>query len=279
MKIIYSITIAVLMVSCAQNEQKPTTGQPEENIQTPSKEQQTIIIKEHISKASQYNLYSRERQEEIDKGLAKDSTIAYLWQQKAMPLYKQGKYDLGLKYINQAVKFDTKNEWQEYRAFMTCIFAKRYEDAIKDFEDCKLKFGNSFVMDHSYDFYIAISKIQLNQFDQAEKLLLNEINEQVNNEGEDMVHHLNLFYLGISRFEQRKYQDAISVFDRALAKYPRFSEAVLYKSKCEAKLGNEELSYELQIEARKFGKQGHTINEDNSIYERYPYQERWEFWE
>ena len=32
-------------------------------------------------------------------------------------------------------------------------------------------------------------------------------------------------------------------------------------------------------EAIKYGKQGNSIKEDNSIYERYPYQIRWNLWD
>jgi hypothetical protein len=73
-------------------------------------------------------LYSKEWQEEINKGLVKDSTITYLWQQKAMPLFKQAKYELGMTYLDKAVKFDRNNEWQEYRGFMKCIFSKRCKE-------------------------------------------------------------------------------------------------------------------------------------------------------
>lgn len=63
------------------------------------------IIEKYFTKgALKHRLYSREREEEIDKGLKVDSTIAYLWQQKAMPLFKQGKYEIGMTYIDKAVK-------------------------------------------------------------------------------------------------------------------------------------------------------------------------------
>ncbi len=278
MKIFFKIGILVLVVvSCKQKEtEKSVDSESEINYQITSKEQQDSIIKEHlINGAFKMSLYSRERQEEIDKGLAKDSTIARLWQQKAMPLFKQGKYELGMSYIDKAVKFDKTNHWQEYRAFIKCIFAKTYKDAIKDFEDCKKKNGNGYVMDHSYNFYIALSKIQLNEFSQAEKILEEETNQQLKNQGEDMIHHLDLFYLGISRYEQGKYAEAITAFERALEKYPQFSEVLYYKAYCEAKLGNKEEAKGLIEEAKNYGEQGYTINEDNAIYERYPYQVRW----
>lgn len=279
MKSILKIGILMLIISCNKKGENPTSKY---NIKyhLASKEQQDSIIKEHLENGAwKKGLYSREWQEEIDKGLVKDSTIAYLWQQKAMPLFKQGKYELGMVYLNKAVKFDRNNEWQEYRAFMKCIFSKTYKEAIEDFEDCIKKNGNSYVMDHSYNFYIALSKIQLNEFAEAEELLEKEVNQQMQNQGEDWVHHLDLFYLGISRYEQGEYEEAIKAFDRALQKYPQFSEVLYYKAKCEGRLGNKDEAKKLIEEAKKIGKQGYTINEDNSIYERYPYQVRWNLWD
>ncbi|MGB0884032.1 MAG: hypothetical protein ACPGTG_04885, partial [Flavobacteriales bacterium] len=175
MKLILKIGILIIIASCEPNE-KQIASEIEVLHQITSKENQDSIIKQHLENGAwKEGLYSREWQEEIDKGLAKDSTIAYLWQQKAMPLFKQGKYELGMIYLDKAVQFDKNNQWQEYRAFMKCIFSKTYKEAIEDFEDCKLKNGNSLVMDHSYNFYIALSKIQLNEFAKAEELLEVEV--------------------------------------------------------------------------------------------------------
>lgn len=267
-----------LFFSCSTQEQKVNAPNTETQLTT-SKALQDSIINEHLKNGAwTKGLFSREWQAEIDKGLAKDSTIAYLWQQKAMPLFKQGKYELGMKYINQAVKYN-REEWQEYRAFMTCIFAKNYRDAIADFEDCKKRKGNSFVMDHSYNFYIALSKIQLNQYAEAEELLTQEVAEQTEKQGEEWVHYLDLFYLGIAEFEQGKYEGAIEVFDKALKLYPEFSEVIYYKGNSLGRLGDKKAAKELTATAKEYGKKGFSVNEDNAIYERYPYQIRWELWE
>lgn len=265
-----------LIASCSIENKENKNSEKTKN--TSSKEQQVAIMKEHlVNGAWKHRLYSIERQEEIDKGLKKDSTIAYLWQQKAMPLFKQGKYELGMEFIDKAVEYD-RERWQEYRAFIKCIFAKTYKDAIIDFEDCKKRFGNNYVMDHSYNFYIALSKIQLNQFEEAEKILTNETNLQAKEKGEDWVHHLDLFYLGITKFEQKKYKEAINVFNNALKLYPNFSEVLYYKGICLEKLDKKEEALQWIEEAKKYGKKGYTINEANAIYEKYPYQIRWQLW-
>lgn len=239
------------------------------------KEQQDSIIEKYLKNGAwKYWVYSQEWQSEVDKGLAQDSTIAYLWQQKAMPLIKQGKYEIGLEYIDKAVKYD-REQWQDYRAFIKCIFAKTYREAIIDFQDCKKRFGNAFVMDHSYDFYIGLSYLQLNEFEQAEKVFKMDFDRIIVDKRKDWLHHLDLFYFGISKYELKKYQEAIEMFDMALEIYPEFSDVQAYKAICLSKLGRKEEAIELDRLAELNGKAGNTINEDNVIYERYPYQMRW----
>lgn len=230
---------------------------------------------EHLKNdAWRHGLYSRERQEAIDKGLEKDSTISYLWQQKAMPLFKQGKYEVGMQYIDQAVKYNRRG-YQDYRAFIKCIFAKTYREAIVDFEDYKKRYGNGFVMDHTCDFYIALSYLQLNEFEKAEAIFEKDHAYQLKEKGADWLHHLDLFYYGISRYEQGNYSGAIEMFDLALDFYPDFSDVQMYKAKCLMKQGKTEEGEALHEIAEINGRKGFTINEDNAIYERYPYQVRW----
>lgn len=244
-------------------------------IEEVEQQSQDSIISEHLKNGAwKHSYYSREWQEEIDEGLQKDSTIAYLWQQKAMPLFKQGKYELGMRYIDMAVKYDRRS-YQEYRAFIKCIFAKRYEEAIADFEDCKMRFGYSYVQDHSYDFYIALSKIQLNEFTEAKGILERDIKLLEETAGSSVIHHLDVFYLGICCYELGDYDKAREVFDWAIELYSQFSDAQYYKALCLQRLGEQEAAKELYRIAQSNGKQGYTINEDNAIYERYPYQVRW----
>ena len=239
------------------------------------KEKQEEIINEHLKNGAwKYELYSREWQEEIDKGLAKDSTIAYLWQQKAMPMFKQGKYEVGMEFIDKAVKYN-RQRWQDYRAFIKCVFAKTYREAIADFQDCKKRFGNSYVMDHTYDFYIGLSYLQLNEFEMAEQTFQKDYEYQLKDKGEDWLHHLDLFYFGISKYEQKNYLGAIEIFDKALKIYPDFSEVQIFKADCLRKIGKTEEAKDLQKLGEINGRKENTINEDNVIYERYPYQIRW----
>lgn len=267
--------VCLLLFACTKTSKIQKELAKEELVIVVEKAKQEAIVEEYlVNGAKKKPLYSREREEQIDEGLKKDSTIAYLWQQKAMPLFKQGKYEAGMVFVDKAVKYD-RERWQDYRAFIKCIFAKTYREAILDFEDCKLRYGNSYVMDHTYDFHIALSYLQLNEFEKAEQIFKKDIAYAKAKRGEDWLHHLDLFYYGISIYEQKRYEEAIVQFDRALQLYPEFSDVQYYKAICLNYLGQPEDAQALYLLAEKNAKEGYTINEDNVIYERYPYQIRW----
>jgi len=261
-KFYFLVCLTISLFSCAQEKSKT------------KKERQDAIIKEYLEDCAQnynYTINMAEWQECLDNGLKKDSTIAYLWQQKAMPLFKARKYEAGMIFLDKAVKYDRKS-WLPYRAFIKCIFSKTYKEAIADFEDSKKIFGNTYEMDHTYDFYIALSYLQLNDFKKAEEIFKRNFDEIKKAQGEEAFHHLDLFYFGIAKYEQQKLEEAIAIFDKALEKYPEFSDVEMYKGICLYKLGQKEKAEALIEKAREDLKKGYTINEDNVIYERYPYQ-------
>lgn len=239
------------------------------------KAKQELIIKECLENGAwKHMLFSKEWQDEIDMGLKKDSTIAYLWQQKAMPYFKLRKYEIGMPFIDKAVSYDAQR-WQPYRAFIKCIFAKTYKDAIIDFEDCKKKYGNNYEMDHTYNFYIALCDLQLNKFTDAENLLKEYVNDMLKKNGESWVHPTALFYYGISKYEQQKWEEAITEFDRALKQYPNFSDVKFYKAMCFMRINKVKEAMILLDEGKMDAEKEYTINEDNAIYEKYPYQVIW----
>ena len=250
-------------------------GQSNHQTTKSSEESQNKIIEEHLRQCASHYSYVFQMnawQECLDKGLEKDSTIAYLWQQKAMPYFKIQKYEVGMRFIDKAVLYNPQR-YQPYRAFIKCIFAKTYQEAIIDLEDCIKKYGNNYEMDHTYKFYLALSYLQLNEFQKAEEIFKEDIQEQEKRIGE--AHFLDVFYYGISKFEQNKWEEAIVAFDQSLARYQQFSEAKYYKAICLLNLGKITESKTAMEEAKKDQKNGYTINEDNSIYEPYPYKVRW----
>ena len=258
---------SILFIQC--NGQQVKNETPEAK-----KTREEAIIQEHVYDcADKINYTSRmqEYQACLDAGLKKDSTIAYLWQQKAMPYFKARKYEIGMPLVDKAVQYDEKR-WLDYRAFIKCIFAKNYKEAIIDFENCITKFGNQYVQDHTYAFYIGISNLQLNEFEKAEAIFKKDIEAQVIQFKE--AHFLDLFYYGISKFEQGKWKEAIVEFDRSLKQYPEFSDVEFYKAICLLRLNKIEEAKQLFAKAEADSKKGFTINEDNAIYEAYPYKVR-----
>lgn len=258
--ILFSITL--LVTNCKVSNEKET------------KEPKEKIIKEHVYDcADKINYYDnmQKYQDCLDEGLKKDDSIAYLWQQKAMPYFKIKKYDVGMGFLDKAVKLD-KKRYLPYRAFIKCIFSKNYSQAINDFEECINTWGDNYEMDHTYTFYISLSYLQLKEFEKAENYLQKTINEQKNSQFKE-AHHLDLFYYGISLYEQQKYKEAISVLDEAIKQYPKFSDAIYYKAICLKKLNKNESEYlDLIKQAEIYLEKGYTINEDNAVYETYPYQ-------
>lgn len=260
-KVILTIVIICNSISYAQIETK----------------EQKAIIKEFLTDCAEkynYNYQMSEWQNCLDNGLKKDSTIAELWQKKAMPYFKARKYEVGMPFLDKAVKYDSKT-WQPYRGFIKCIFSKSYKDAIADLEDCKQKYGNQYVMDHTYDFYIAISYLQLNEYEKAEKLLQNYVDE-IYEKRQKLEHPTAYFYLGIAKYELKKYQEAIDIFDKALILIPQFSDVKYYKSVCIVNLGNKEEATKLWKESKADFEKGFKLNEYNTVYETYPYQKKWD---
>jgi tetratricopeptide (TPR) repeat protein len=260
------LVYAVLLISFSCQGQNPVESK---------KTKQEIIIEEHVINCADkinYTTRMQEYQNCLDAGIKKDSTIAYLWQQKAMPYFKAKKYEVGMPLLNKAVKYD-KQRWLAYRGFIKCVFSKNYKDAIIDFEDCIKQQGNGYEMDHSYLFYIALSYLQLNEFSKANEIFQKDILGQEKQFGS--AHYLDLFYYGITKYELGKWEEAIIEFDKSLKEYSNFSDVQFYKAICLARIGKKDDAMQLMEKARNDFKKGYTINEDNAVYETYPYKVKW----
>jgi tetratricopeptide (TPR) repeat protein len=252
-------------------------GQVKESKEARVKRQDSIVEKYLVKGAERYNYENQmtEWQKCLDDGLLKDSTVARLWQEKAMPYFKARKYEVGMEYVNKAVLYDRK-EFLPYRGFIKCIFSKEYKASILDFEAAKKEFGNRIVMDHTYDFYIGLSYLQLNEYGKAEKIFKEYIDFMIKDRKGDSPNPTALFYFGISKYEQKKYAEAVVEFDNALKVYSHFSDAKYYKAICLSRLGgSQEEIKKLVEESKAEAKLGYTMGEYNTVYETYPYQKKW----
>ena len=69
----------------------------QEHLGDKEKDRQKEIIEKYVNNcAKKFPLDSSAYQTCLDAGIAQDSTIAYLWQQKAMPYFKAMKYEVGM---------------------------------------------------------------------------------------------------------------------------------------------------------------------------------------
>ena len=68
--------------------------------------------------------------------------------------------------------------------------------------------------------------LTLNEYEKSEKLL-KEYNDDIFKNRQGLEHPTALFYYGISKYEQKKWEEAITEFDKALKVYPNLSDAKL----------------------------------------------------
>jgi|GEM_PF-347702 len=234
--------------------------------------QDSARAKTYFDSSWHYGLNSAKHQLYLDSALMIIPTHAWYWQQKSMPLYKQQKYQLGRPFLDSAVKYDPRR-WLDYRAFMKCIFEKNYRESLADFYAVRAMPGNnSSVMDHPYSFYIGLCHLQLNNFDSSEYYLKGCIDDEVKTHGEKWVHCNHLYYLGIVYIEKGNYPAAFDCFDRAIKLYDKFCDAKYYKAICQLKMDKKKEAAITMDEANTNFKDGFGMNEDNVVYEKYPYQ-------
>ncbi|WP_299323201.1 tetratricopeptide repeat protein [uncultured Maribacter sp.] len=267
------IILLLIISSCNLSDKNQdgveSSGTVESNILTGI---DSIHIREYVEKSFQTPLHSLEHQQYLDSALTIDPANAWLWQQKAMPLYKARKYQLGRPFLEKAVEY-APEKYLDYSGFMRCIFSKDYLKSITEFMRAKKEYGDGYVMDHTYNFYIGLDYLQLNKFSKAKEFLLLSKEQQFhdfpNDTPQEACHYLDWYYLGIADFELGNYEEAITSFDMSLKVYENFADALYFRGRSMTKLGNVEGA---EWEKKAFENGKNTINEDNVIYEIYPYQ-------
>jgi tetratricopeptide (TPR) repeat protein len=231
-----------------------------------------IVTKYLKNGAWKYPITWPEWQLYLDSAIALNPNYAYLYQQKALPYFSQGKYEIAVTILDNAVRADSP-AYIDYRAYMKCIYGNRHKEAMLDFiEAKKLKGEKGYVMDHSYDFYIGLCYLQLNEFDKAIESLKKSIENTEKTNGASWVHWLDYFYAGIAFYELQNHEEAIAYFDKSISNHKNFADAKYYKVISLYRIKKYNESKSLLLECDFDFKAGYSMNATNAKYGRYPYQ-------
>ncbi|MGE8528020.1 tetratricopeptide repeat protein [Chryseobacterium rhizosphaerae] len=230
---------------------------------------QKKILLNLVKEDAKVSIFSIQHQQYLDSILIILPKEAFFWQQKAMPLFKQKKYELGMVYLNKAVELDKTNHYKEYRAFIKCVFQKNYTEALNEFKALSEENENGVIMDHPYTFWMALCYLQLNQFDVSKRYMEKAV---VFGKKYNEVNPYEMFYLGVIEYEKGNYQEAIKNLDISLKYYKDFADAKYYKALSLARTDKKEEAGKLLLESKENFETGKSFNEGNSLYETFPYQ-------
>ncbi|REC61982.1 hypothetical protein DRF65_13220 [Chryseobacterium pennae] len=230
---------------------------------------QKKIFMNLLKEDAKVSVFSVQHQLYLDSIITIVPKEAFFWQQKAMPLFKQRKYELGMEYLNKAVELDTTDHYKEYRAFIKCLFQKNYTGALSEFEELSKKYESGTVMDHPYSFWMALCYLQMNRFDLSRQYMEKAV---AFGRKRDFVNPYEMFYLGVIEYETDNYSKAAAYFDVSLKYYKDFADAKYYKAMSLLKMNKNEEAKVLFQESKENFEKGNSFNEGNSLYESFPYQ-------
>lgn len=197
--------------------------------------------------------------------------IAVAYQQKAVPLIKDGKYEEAFVLENKAATLDPKR-WMAYRGFLKCIFTKDYEGAILDFQQAARLNANGREMDHTYPFFEGLSHMELRDYAKAESSFKKDLLLQKGADGKGSIHFNTLFYVGVLYFEMKNYATAETYLKQCLQQYSKHPEANYYLALIYKFQSKKEQAKHYLATAQAALASGYRLNEDNIYYANYPRQ-------
>ena len=211
-----------------------------------------------------WNLY-------CDSLIAICPNIAIAYQHKAVPLVKDGKWEEAFALENKAVELDPQ-VWLPYRGYLKVIKTKDYEGGLADFQLAARRTANGREMDHTYPFFEGLCHLKMGNYALAERDFKRDMALQKSSVAEADIHFNSFFYTGILYWKMKNYALAEQHLLQCLKQYAQHPDANYY-------LGLTYRAQKRETEARQrltFAQQcltkGYRLNEDNIVYENYPYQ-------
>lgn len=206
-----------------------------------------------------------------DSLIAVCPNIAIDYQHKAVPLVKDGNWEKAFALEDQAVALDPQ-VWLPYRGFLKVIKTKDYAGGLADFQLAGRRSPNGREMDHTYPFFEGLCYLKMGDYARAEQALQRDRALQKSSIAEADIHFNSLFYAGVLYWKMGRYALAGQYLRRCLHQYAQHPDAnyylgLTYRAQRREAAGRTRLQFALQCLAK-----GYQLNEDNTIYENYPYQ-------
>lgn len=259
--------LCVISLSCSQSAVNKVVADPCSS----QRFQDSLITKYLDNGAHRFSYLDPRWTVYCDSLIAICPNIARAYQQKAIPLIKDGLLEEAFLLENKAVALDPKR-WLAYRGYLKCIKTKDYEGAILDFQKAAQLTPNGLEMDHTYPFFEGLCNLELGNYSQAEANFKKDIFIQKGVDGSRDVHFNTLFYVGVLYFEMKQHGPAKAYLEQCLQAYKQHPDANYYLALTHRAQGNNELARQYLNTARQALAAGYRLNEDNIIYNNYPYQ-------
>ena len=205
-------------------------------------------------RAIRYQQGSWQSQKHFDKSIAKCSTFAYSYMEKAVPYLKRGDFIGWKELIDKAVELSAE-EYLGYRGWCRLQFLRDYRGAIQDIEELlslvTYDIGYCQTGDYHLEIALALCYKETGDNKKAEELILTKLEEDDYHLG-----FYDYYHLGVIQYEQGKYEEAIISFQRQIEVNDYLAETYYYLALAYQANSDQE-RYEINLEkAEKYYLEG-----------------------
>ena len=213
---------------------------------------------------------SEEEQWILNKAIELDSSYALAYREKATSFIRNGLFEEGMHFINQAVSQDPINQLG-YRGHVKLFTIGDYQGALNDFIALDSLTPNFRDAPWGNDIYyvMGLAHYGLRDFTKAYDYLNRSIEETAKERSEEWVNVEIFLYRGLMSWELNRLEEALQDFDKAIYYYDKFSEAHYYKAKALKEAGRLDQAIESATLARKYLNMGY---QELHPYYKLPFQ-------
>jgi tetratricopeptide (TPR) repeat protein len=230
-----------------------------QDVDCSSKAVQDSLFDLYSARAHKYSFLDDAWDMTYDSLLAICPNIAEAYQEKGHPYIANGDYQKAFEYINQAVALDPVR-WTAYRGYLNCIYTRNYEKAVADFLEAARLAPTGYIQDHTYAFFIAISYMELGEYEKAEQYFLKDIGQQKGGGGRNDIHFNSLLYFGMLYYLMNEFDRAEVHLRDCLQLYEQHPMANYYMALILKVTGNSQKDIYFD-KAKQYILEGYKMNE------------------